>query len=102
MQVEDNSMQVTDNSKRVAFKASELSRLVQDPEHCAQVTEEFCKDFKTMMQSLANLYNENVAVFAIGNVKVNATVTMGKDDKLLARCFLGTDDPREVEPGEVG
>lgn len=102
MQVEDNAMQVEDNSKRVAFKGSELKKLMQDPEYCAQVTEEFCKDFKTMMQSLANLYNENVAVFAIGNVKVNAVVTMGKHDTLLAKCFLGTDDPREVKPGEVG
>lgn len=94
-------MQMEDNSKRVAFKASELNKLIQDPEHNAQVTEEFCRDFKTMMRSLANLYNENIAVFALGSVKVSAVVTMGKDDMPIAQCILGTSDPREVKPGEA-
>ena len=72
----------------------QINKVLHDPDYCTQVTHEFVRDFKTMMESLANLYEQNVIVFTIGKLRVKAEVTLG--DMTLARMDLFADKPRDI------
>ena len=72
----------------------QINKVLHDPDYCAEVTREFVRDFKTMMESIINLYEQNVIVFTIGKLRVKAEVTLG--DMTLAKMDLFSDKPINI------
>lgn len=75
----------------------QINEIVHNPDYCAEVTQEFVRDFKTLMERVADLYEQNVIVFTIGKLRVKAEVTLG--DMTLAKIDLYASEPEEVTEG---